>query len=108
MSEQDHDRKFVELAFGASLSLMALLIAVVAILSAKWNEVKDVPDLSVTFAVLLWGTAVCAILAGATSGACLLRLRGACVPVKVVTSMLWAVIIIVVVGVPVFVWAAMQ
>lgn len=105
MTDQDHDRKFVELAFGASLSLMALLIAVAAILSTKWDDVKDLADLSVWFEILLWGTAACAILAGATSGACLARLRGSSVPASAVSCMLWAVIIIVMAGVPVFVWA---
>ena len=69
--------EFAGQTFSASLSLMAILVAVVAILVPLYsNALLTNRDLVRPFWYLVWGATIGVVLAGSTAGLSLARLRG--------------------------------
>ena len=107
---KDQDHQFVEHVFGASLSLMAILVAVVGILVPLYNDaILNNPKLVSPFFWLTWGGVTGVVLAAGSAGLSLGYLRNWW-PVRLgaLVTILVALIASAAVGSLAFVWTTVN
>ncbi len=97
--EKNNDQ-FVSQVFTASLALMSILIAVIAILAGEYRDVVSDPVLADPLWYLVVGTTSVAVFAGLIAILSLVHLRGYCKPTQILFWAFVILIVLVVVGIP--------
>lgn len=100
MREQDgQETSFVGNILSSSLTFMAILIGVVAVLFSQYQEFENIHTFAFVVRLLIYFAIILVILSGVNSLLSLLYLRGISIPEKLISYMLGIIIIFVIVGI---------